>query len=404
MEHNNTHFHKTNKTNKTSKPDTATKADRKREQKMQAKEMENFVASTTNTQERSGNNKDSQGEEEEEEEETETSANTATFKRVKTNETTHFETFETISSSNHCETDGEQASSQGFEFGQTGFTMSSNTTSEADEFIPIGERLAALYKGTLMSRETQNGRGGCKGLRFKCNNNHVFTISYGKLKTVPSEGLERETCKDIWCVKCHNFYYRCKKKAMDNGAIVTSRIFDPGYVTLNCRNKHNFGISIHRNPDKTWCSNCRKEMKYEKRKKIEIERERKKQESSEQQKKLFEESRKYLQTEQSNQNFERQFSVQDILVQVDLKAKFETQKFINNQNNEMNEINIYTVYKIIYMPSEILQATFQSLGENLNSCFRKMAILVHPDKNSHPLSKRAFQKLSQVLMTCQETR
>ncbi|CAI2367883.1 unnamed protein product [Moneuplotes crassus] len=259
----------------------------------------------------------------------------------------------------------------------------------------MGERLAALYKGTLMSRETQNGRGGSKGLRFKCSNNHEFTVSYGKLKQVPTSNLTLETCKDIWCVKCHNFYYRCKTKAEQNSAVVTSTIFEAGHVKLNCRMGHDFKISIHRNPDKVWCSRCKKDTKTEMLKQKELDLERKRAEINQQQRKLFEESKNKIQNSPAFQT-QQSLTLQEILKQVELKAKYETQKFLAQSGTTQSESSIFNIYKTIYMPSEILQASLQSLGEHLNSCFRKMAVILHPDKNSHPLSKRAFQKLSQV--------
>lgn len=75
---------------------------------------------------------------------------------------------------------------------------------------------------------------------------------------------------------------------------------------------------------------------------------------------------------------------------------------MNNLTTNVDETSVFQVYKIIYMPSEILQASFKSAGDSLNSCFRKMAILIHPDKNSHPLSNKAFQKLSQAYNLCQQ--
>ena len=34
--------------------------------------------------------------------------------------------------------------------------------------------------------------------------------------------------------------------------------------------------------------------------------------------------------------------------------------------------------------------------QTLNQYFRRLARLLHPDKNQHPLSKEAFQKLSEA--------
>jgi hypothetical protein len=388
MDHNKTHFHKTTTTNNSS---NATKADRKREQKAQAKETENSACTFTTKKEKTGGDQDSTSEEEEEE--SETSANTAKqFKKFKTTEGDDFTGLETTSASTP------DAQSQGFGENHLGATMSTTTSCSTNEFLPVGERLAALYNGILMSRETQNGRGGSKGLRFRCANSHEFTISFSKMEKVPHGSLELETCKDIWCVKCHNFYYRCMKKAESNGAVVTSHIFEKGHVSLNCRMGHNFKISIHRNPDKVWCPDCKKDVKNETKRQREIEIEKQKQKQFEHQQKLFEESKKHLEDNQQKQ--QRKSTLSEILAQVELKAQYETQQFMASNSSTCDAGNAYQVFKIIYMPREILQASFQSVGDGLNSCFRKMAILVHPDKNSHPLANRAFQKLSQVYSLC----
>lgn len=390
MDHNKTHFHKTTNTNNNN---AATKADRKREQKAQVKETENSACTFTAKKTKTGGDQDETSEEEEEESETSTNTAAKHYKQFKATEGDDFNGFETTSASNH------ETQSQGFGENPLGATMSNNTSCSTNEFLPVGERLAALYNGTLMSRETQNGRGGSKGLRFRCANSHEFTISFSKLEKVSHDTLELETCKDIWCVKCHNFHYRCVKKASDNGAVVTSKIFEKGHVSLNCRMNHNFKISIHRNPDKVWCPHCKKNVKNEVKRQREIEIEKIKQKEFEQQQKLFEECKK-KQQEQNQPNYERKPTLSEILAQVELKAQYETQMFMASDSVKCDRDNAYQVYKIIYMPSEILQASFQSVGDGLNSCFRKMAILVHPDKNSHPLSNRAFQKLSQVYSLC----
>lgn len=364
------------------------KADRKRDMKNQAKTTE-CVSTTATTTKTSQNGSEQTTATDEEDEETETAnkgktatenSTTRNDKRIKTTETDECG-FSTTSESN-----------------QASECNDSNTTYDESTFgffSSVGERLANLYSGTLISNEPQNGRGGSKGLRFRCSNMHEFTISFEKLNRVPTSPLTLDTCKSIWCVKCHNFYQRIKKRADTNGAVVTSNIFDPGYVHLNCRMNHNFKISIHRNPDKVWCSLCKKDVKNESKKQKELEAEIKRQEDLEKQKKLFEESKQYCQD-----THKPQITLEDILTQVHLKAQYETQKFIGANPANQDETSVYQIYKIIYMPSSILQASFQKMGEGLNSCFRKMAVLIHPDKNSHPLAKQAFQKLSEVFHEC----
>ena len=55
---------------------------------------------------------------------------------------------------------------------------------------------------------------------------------------------------------------------------------------------------------------------------------------------------------------------------------------------------IVETYKLLIIPDKTLRTYLLSLGkENAKKEFRRIALLVHPDKNSHPNSKLAFQKL-----------
>jgi len=47
------------------------------------------------------------------------------------------------------------------------------------------------------------------------------------------------------------------------------------------------------------------------------------------------------------------------------------------------------------MPFDVLAKTFSMVDRSqLNSYYRKLALLLHPDKNRHALAKDAFTKLS----------
>jgi len=64
---------------------------------------------------------------------------------------------------------------------------------------------------------------------------------------------------------------------------------------------------------------------------------------------------------------------------------------------DMSYQQILQVYKILIMPEEILQNYMFSLGgDTLKSEFRRIAKIIHPDKNKHPQAGTAFQKVYKV--------
>lgn len=55
---------------------------------------------------------------------------------------------------------------------------------------------------------------------------------------------------------------------------------------------------------------------------------------------------------------------------------------------------ITETYKLLIVPDNTLEGLLKGLGkEAARKEFRRVAMLVHPDKNSHPNAKIAFQKL-----------
>ena len=55
------------------------------------------------------------------------------------------------------------------------------------------------------------------------------------------------------------------------------------------------------------------------------------------------------------------------------------------------------MYKILFIPEDLFIESFIKQGiEMINTSFRRLAIMVHPDKNPHPYAQTAFLKLSKV--------
>jgi len=55
------------------------------------------------------------------------------------------------------------------------------------------------------------------------------------------------------------------------------------------------------------------------------------------------------------------------------------------------------MFKILFITEEVFVSSFVKQGkENVNTSFRKLAIMVHPDKNHHEFAQIAFLKLQRV--------
>ena len=61
---------------------------------------------------------------------------------------------------------------------------------------------------------------------------------------------------------------------------------------------------------------------------------------------------------------------------------------------QIEEMKVMETYQILILPETTLRQYLSSMGSvGLRKEFRKLAMLVHPDKNNHPSAKIAFQKL-----------
>jgi len=80
-------------------------------------------------------------------------------------------------------------------------------------------------------------------------------------------------------------------------------------------------------------------------------------------------------------------------------AKKYTTEFMSSKDfaDQCQYPQILQVYKILVMPEEILKSyMFNLKAEALKSEFRRLARLIHPDKNKHPKAGSAFQKIHKL--------
>ena len=69
----------------------------------------------------------------------------------------------------------------------------------------------------------------------------------------------------------------------------------------------------------------------------------------------------------------------------------------SGRNDEkLSSQKMFLIYKFNETSDEVLLQSLKLMGdsENTRGYFKKIALLLHPDKNAHPLANAIFQKLS----------
>ena len=71
------------------------------------------------------------------------------------------------------------------------------------------------------------------------------------------------------------------------------------------------------------------------------------------------------------------------------------------ENNSLNFEKVFGVYKLYQTNQETITMYIESMDslDNANSYFKKIALLLHPDKNCHPLAEQAFKKVKEAYDT-----
>jgi len=260
---------------------------------------------------------------------------------------------------------------------------------EAQEFAERNEGICCSARSCLINSK----------LKFKCKFNHQWFASMDDLKKK-------------WCPRCEELLKDFKDFAMRNGGHCTNLNFDEN-INFTCHQGHSWKLN-HKNAKKRWCLDCQKEEKANLKKKCEEERAERQKQEEDYQRKLFEEARKKaMEDANTNQGFARRptmnqpthqsCSVLEYFQRMDYEIEKLAQKysleFMSRKEftGDIGYQQILQVYKILIMPEEILQNYMFSLGsDNLKSEFRRIAKIIHPDKNKHPQAGAAFQKVYKV--------
>jgi len=216
-----------------------------------------------------------------------------------------------------------------------------------------------------------------------------------RLRTPVGEQRSKE------CQKCSDLLRKCQNFARDNGGRCLNSKYEET-ISFVCGRGHEWSVH-HRRFDAEWCADCAREEKEALKRKCEEERQRRERIEEEFQRKLFEEARRKAMENILTHGMPLDENILAFFQKIDLEveklAKEEATKFMSQEDASRNVTFQQTlqVYKVLIMPEDVLQKYMMSLNsETLKSEFRRMAKLLHPDKNKHPRAGNAFQKVHKV--------
>jgi len=255
-------------------------------------------------------------------------------------------------------------------------------TEDVSTFMKARDQAEKLGGNCLSRNCSPNGK-----FKFRCQLRHQWEMTVDELE-------------QRWCSKCEVILKKCRAFAMENnGKCLNERLEDT--INFVCCQGHQWSTS-YRSFSNRWCITCVQEEKDNLRKKCEEHRRKREEEEEEYQKRLFEEARKKVMENILNQGM----SEEDILsyfqkvdAEIEGLAKEATAKFMSEQETCQNISyqQALQVAKIMLMPEHILQNYMSSLSpEILKSEYRRLAKIIHPDKNRHPDAGDAFKKIHKV--------
>lgn len=270
------------------------------------------------------------------------------------------------------------------------------------------QNLWEVFNGRLLSSEILRGRGGNDSLGFECCNKHQFIISLLSLAKLTTFSTQDQDCCETWWLKCRNFIRKTKERADSMNSQIVSSGLDKTLIVAECENKHRIELRYSRNYAKIWWEQCILEAREKQSKAFKEQEQAEEERKQKEQQRIFQESyRKMFKEEQpKNTHFSSRQEAQyyeRIMKEVCIcaKKKMEAEMSSSSFKGETTHIEIYNVYKIIYMPIEILIKTLWMIDKSLlSSHYRQLALILHPDKNKHSYANEAFLKLTNAFDAC----
>jgi len=195
------------------------------------------------------------------------------------------------------------------------------------------------------------------------------------------------------CYLCRSVLANIKRFAEEKGGQLLSS-FLTLEVTLCCENNHQWNV-CYKKATKSWCKDCKVKRKQLLKEMLQAEDERIAAERKMRQEKLFEDVRKRAQLNEETKKQESKSELESLKIVFEeitrLASKYAREYCQKDESAEYEQTLL--LYQTLILPEKCLSTYFTSLSKvEARKEFRRYTILLHPDKNSHPKAKQAFQK------------
>jgi len=195
------------------------------------------------------------------------------------------------------------------------------------------------------------------------------------------------------CYLCRSVSANIKRFAEEKGGrLVSSELALE--VTLSCENGHLWTV-CYKKATKSWCKDCKVKRKQVLKEMLQAEDERIAAERKMRQEKLFEDARKRVQQNEEFKKQENKAELDNLKIVLEeitrIASKYAREYCQKEESADFDQTLL--LYQTLILPDKCMTTYFDSLSKSeLRKEFRRYTILLHPDKNSHPKAKQAFQK------------
>lgn len=196
------------------------------------------------------------------------------------------------------------------------------------------------------------------------------------------------------CLVCKSVINNIRRFAEDRSGRLLSQVLT-AEILLACEHGHQWTVS-YKKATKSWCRDCKSKRKQLLKDMLEQETAQKNEERKQRQEKLLKEAKERMQLGEQMQREEQkkdQENLKIIMEEISRIASKYAREYCQ-KDASCDFAQILLLYQTLILPEKNLMSLFQSWPkEKAKKEFRRYTILLHPDKNSHPKAKQAFQKV-----------